>query len=155
MTIPMFVSMTKTCKNRSKRKHLLNVTILNDLKIVCKNLSLLFWLTFNKFWLLRLYVQKQKRNVSLLFRFQWQKLLEKVLFGRFFVSEYFLLIAEIGNLCCWCSNIVHNDESCWIFFVMLVIRFNLKKVWKTKILPHLPRYLSCLFGLKKLLKLLS
>ena len=41
-------------------------------------------------------------------------------------------------------------HSSGVFFVVLIIWIYLKNIWKIKILPHLPRYLSCLFGLQKL-----
>ena len=43
----------------------------------------------------------------------------------------------------------------WNLLCNAVVLFYLKKIWKIKILPHLPRYLSCLFGLQKLLRLIS
>ena len=57
--------------------------------------------------------------------------------------------------CSWYSNPIYNDAPCGIFFVMLIILCYLKQIWKIKILPHLPRFLSCLFGLQKLLRLIS
>ena len=60
-------------------------------------------------------------------------------------------IIGIGHVFSWCSNPMHKDTSCGTFSVMIIILFYLKKIWKIKILPHLPRYLSCLFGLRKVL----
>ena len=88
----------------------------------------------------------------MLFRFQWQKLLEKQLFGQIFVCGYLLLITQIRHLCSSCSNLMYNDASCQIFFVVLINLFYLERIWKTKILLHLTRYLSCLFGLQKIVK---
>ena len=48
-----------------------------------------------------------------------------------------------------------NDGCIGIFFAMLIILFYWKKMWKIKILPNLPRYLSCLFGFQKLLRLIQ
>ena len=92
---------------------------------------------------------------EMLFRFQWQKLLEKLPFRQFFVSGYLLLITQIGYSYSWCSNLMYNDASCGISFAMLIIWFFLKKIWKIKILLDLPRYSSCLFGLQKLLRLIN
>ena len=97
---------------------------------------------------------KHKRNVSLLFRFQWQKLFEKLRFGQFFASSYLLLITQIASLCSSCSNLTYNNASSGIFFIMFKIWIYLKKIWKIKILLDLTRYLSCLFGLQKLLRLI-
>ena len=60
---------------------------------------------------------KHKRHVSFPFRFQWQKLLEKLLFGQFFLSGYFLM---------------YSDWSRGIFFVVLIIWFYLIKSEKQR-----------------------
>ena len=73
----------------------------------------------------------QKSDVSLLFTFQWQNILEKLLFGRF-VSGYLLLITQIGCLCSWYSNLMYNDTSHGIFLVILIIWFFLKKNLKNQ-----------------------
>ena len=95
----------------------------------------------------------QQRNISLLFRFQWQKLKENLRFWKLFVSAYLLLIPQI-ELRSWCCNLMYNDASCPICSVMLIIWFYLKKIWKTKVLPHLSRYLSSFFVLQKLWRLI-
>ena len=68
---------------------------------------------------------------------------------------YLFLITQFGNLCSYCSNLMYNDATCGIFFVMLITCFFPKKVLEIKILPHLLKHLSCFFGLKKLLRLIS
>ena len=47
-----------------------------------------------------------------------------------FFSGYLLLITQIGSLFFWCSNLMYNDTSSEIFFVMLwmfLICFTWKK----------------------------
>ena len=67
---------------------------------------------------------------------------------------YLLVIMQIGNFCFWCSNLMCNNVSNIIFFVMFIIWFYLKKMWKINILPQLLKYLCGLFGFQKLLRLM-
>ena len=61
-----------------------------------------------------------------------KKVSEELLFGQFFCAGLLLLTTQIGHICSWCNNLMHNDASFGIFFVRLIILLCLKKKLEKK-----------------------
>ena len=74
------------------------------------------------------------KNLSSLLRFQWRKLLKYC-----HLSNYLLVIMQTGSLFSRCCNLIYNDTSNGIFFVMVsmhLIGFTCKNL-KNKDFPSL------------------
>ena len=88
--------------------------------------------------------RRQMINVSLLSRFQWKRLLEKLLFGHFFVSAYLLYYTNRAFM-----FLIQQSHVQWRLLWNLLCNANkIGFTWKNpknKILSHLARYLSYLF----------